>query len=295
LFLVLFVGFLYILWPALWGEPVKTFIQVFFKFANYDVWDGKIKFAGFNIPVQSPPKIYLPVIMSVTTPIVQLILWLVGIFALPIVAKKSDWEKPFIFYSALFFVWASYLAIIIMKSTLYSGWRHVEYIFASLVILSVYSLEWLKKKYSKKIFNIILGVVFVSLLNSFYWIARNHPFQYVYFNFLAGKNWAKNWEHDYWWVSSKQLLEFLTKESKKDPNTGYVTFCAGDTNHIPLNLNLIPLEERALVKLSCREDYEYFLYNSNILGNNKPQGFHPVYEIKVDGQVISSVYQKNSE
>ncbi len=294
LFSPLFLAILYLIWPALWGSPQATLTAAFSKFANYDAWDGWILFAGDYISAKNPPKTYLPVWIAVTTPWSHLLLWVLGLI-LPalLIFKKSCrnyLEKPYIFLSAHFFIWASFLPIIILGSTLYSGWRHVQYLFGPLMLLFVYALALLWKKFSPRVFAVIVTLVSLSLVYTLGWMVANHPFEYAYFNALAGKNWNQNWEHDYWWVSSKQLLEHLLQSQEGD-----LTVCAGGTGHVPLNLNLIPLDERSRIKLDCSEALEglpsYYLHNSNTLGDFKLEGFERVYTVTVGGEVISSVYK----
>ncbi len=40
---------------------------------------------------------------------------------------------------------------------------------------------------------------------------KNHPHQYVYFNILAGKNYNKNFEMDYWGISNTMALESVKR------------------------------------------------------------------------------------
>ena len=48
------------------------------------------------------------------------------------------------------------------------------------------------------------------------WMYKNHPFQYIYFNFLAGKNFNEKFEMDYFGVSNRSALEYIiTNEDKK--------------------------------------------------------------------------------
>ena len=289
-----FFAILYLIWPVLWGSPHSTFTAAFGKFAKYDAWDGWILFAGNYISAKGPPKLYLPVWMGVTTPWGHLLTWAFGLI-LPILLLikkecRSHVEKPYIFLSATFFVWASYLPVLILGSTLYSGWRHVQYVFAPLVLLGIYGLDLLNKRFSVKVKSVIFAFIFASLGYTAFWMVKNHPHEQVYFNALAGKNWNQNWEHDYWWLSSKQLLEFLVEEAKG--SEGVLVFCAGNTGHIPLNMNLLPLDERKLLLLDCSKDYSYYLYNSNTLGEFRLEGFDSVYGVVVGGEVISSVYKK---
>ena len=43
-----------------------------------------------------------------------------------------------------------------------------------------------------------------------------HPYQNVYFNFLAGKKIEGKFETDYWALSNKQALEYILLNNNKD-------------------------------------------------------------------------------
>ena len=293
IFGLFFGSILYFIWPALWGTPRATLIDAFSKFANYD-WDGRVLFAGRYVSAKSPPRLYLPVWIAVSNPWLHLVFWVFGLF-LPVLllikkSCQSHLERPYIFVAAHFFIWASFLPIVTLGSTLYSGWRHVHYLFGPFMILFVYSLDLIWKRFSAKFFSVVVAVAFLFLGHALYWMVSNHPFEYAYFNKLAGKSWSQNWEHDYWWVSSKQLLEFLVTEAQ---NRGEVlTFCSGNSWHVPINMQLLALDERELIRLDCSMDYAFYLHNSNTLGEFNLSGFRSVYEVRIGKEVLSTVYER---
>jgi hypothetical protein len=214
--------------------------------------------------------------------------------------NREALSKSYIFWSACFFVWGSVIPVILLGSTLYSGWRHVQYIFGPLVVLGVYGLDFVRKKLPKNANLALVSVVSISLVYTLGWGVLNHPHQYIYFNVLAGSNWGENWEHDYWWLSSKQLLEFALEDSADSDNE--VAVCGGRTAHVPLNMYMIPLEERSKIRLDCtgyRDSeehvvFDYLLHNNNSLGEYSPalEGFDQVHAEVVGGEVISRVYKK---
>jgi len=42
-----------------------------------------------------------------------------------------------------------------------------------------------------------------------FWMIKNHPYQQVYFNYIAHKDFNKNFEMDYMGVTNKNALEFI--------------------------------------------------------------------------------------
>ena len=76
-------------------------------------------------------------------------------------------------------------------------------------------------------------------------------------------------------------------------NRGEVlTFCAGNSWHVPINMQLLALNERALIKLDCSTDYDFYLHNSNTLGEFNLSGFRSLYEVRIGKEVLSTVYER---
>ena len=108
-------------------------------------------------------------------------------------------------------------------------------------------------------FKFILTFVFLfSFINTSYWMIKNHPHQYVYFNFLAGKDFNKKFEMDYWGLSYKENIEFLLDYHK-----------AGKINLFNLSHNKLyyPLmgfskkQKSRINVVQSKEDADYFMTN----------------------------------
>ena len=51
---------------------------------------------------------------------------------------------------------------------------------------------------------------------------KNHPYQYLYFNNLAGNNITNNFDLDYWGTSNKSALTYIAAHDKRDKLNIYV-------------------------------------------------------------------------
>ena len=47
-------------------------------------------------------------------------------------------------------------------------------------------------------------------------MVKNHPYQFVYFNKLAGNSPANYFELDYWGTSNKDVLKFIANIDKRN-------------------------------------------------------------------------------
>ncbi len=311
---LVFSSALYLIWPALWGDPVSTFRAGLEVFSRYEAWDGWILLGGRWISAIDTPFYYLPYWILVSSPWEYLLTWVLGlllpVFYVVFKTVRGDLQRPDIFWASTFFIWGSYLAIVLLRSNLYSGWRHVQYLFGPLIVLSVYILDLVKKRFPKGItYGVGIMVSGLLILNIF-WTVRNHPFQYTYFNWLAGEDWTERWEHDYWWLSAKQQLEWLLQNKDHEP----LIVCGGRFGHIHRNYRILSPEEKERLTLDCSwifyddnviqisEDAEflsedgeplsrYLFFNQNIEGEKNLENFRKIHSTDVGGNSISRIYK----
>ena len=127
---------------------------------------------------------------------------------------------------------------------------------------------------------------------TFVWMIKNHPFQYVYFNILAGKDFNKNFEMDYWGLSNTMSLEYIAK------NENEVVKVSGlGTSDLNLSNSFLPKKyKNKLLITSEINDSKYLINNyRNWLGKDLsvPQNYEIFYEIKIDEIPINTIYRKN--
>ena len=102
-----------------------------------------------------------------------------------------------------------------MQPNLYNGWRHFYYIYPSILIVGMYGFKNLIMINNKFRFA-ITSLAVINILYLLIWNFNNHPNQQVYFNLLAGKNFNKKFDMDYWALTNKQqLLKILENENSK--------------------------------------------------------------------------------
>ena len=114
-----------------------------------------------------------------------------------------------------------------------------------------------------------------------------HPHEYVYFNIFAGNNMnevKRNFELDYFGVSSKEALEFILKKNA----TGTISIYP---EHYPqeINIDFLPKEQRDRIKVTAFKDATYFIgqYRSGDVYNFEKE----VFSVFVKGASIMSVFE----
>jgi len=298
IFVVSLVSFLYLIWPVLWGNPITAFGEVFKTFSKYS-WGGSVVYNGELIKGRNVPATYIPVWMLISSPLGYILVFILGLILAPIILfnflKDRNYDYPF--YVLLFSIYSVVIslgAVIIFNSTLYDDWRHLYYIYPSLLITGVLGLNFLLERKAKLFYPIVFCVV-LSLIQTFIWMGKNHPYYYVYFNPIARKDWDVKWDRDFWRLSTKQLIEKFVE--KNDPPNVDGKYLLLDDPAGKLNIKLFPPDVKD--KFEFTKDYskaQYIIGDYRTVIGDYPEYKYPDFEeylnIKVDGKKIMTLFKR---
>ncbi|MDC1476158.1 glycosyltransferase family 39 protein [Pelagibacteraceae bacterium] len=312
-FAFFFVFFVIIFWPSLWENPIDNFINSILSFKSYDHPMYNF-YLGKYIHSTTIHWFYIPLWISITTPIIVLLFFVYG-FLLSIrrlfirlinINFKNDlndlWRGPnelqdIIFLSLLFF---PVFFIVILNSTLYSGWRHVYFLYPLIVLISLSGLKILYNKLHinkfVKIKKILTIVIFLSVTFNFHWLYKSHPFQNSYFNLLAGEKPHSRFQVDTWGLSNRFVLEKLIKEDKKNQ----ISLSAISVTPLGLNFEILKPEQKRRIKYSSTyENSDYIINNGAFIWGDYhkikklPANFDLYYELLIDDILITTIYKRN--
>jgi len=246
---------------------------------------------------------YLPVWIGITVPVLYLVLFVIGSVFLAFklqLLKDSDarFELAFDIMNFLLFVIAL-LAIVISKGTIYHGWRHAYFLYAPFIYLSVCGLnDLIECKISgetkMKIKNgIVFSLCLISFGNTGWWMIKNHPLDFVYFNEI-GKNYAEDFTRDYWGVSSKSCLLYLYNTVQVGEIRVGVN---SDLTYGSAEFTLLRLPEAVRKRFTPiwqmkNADYLCFSYKNTPGNNYQIPDFAVMKTFMVDGYAVMGVYQR---
>lgn len=202
IFSVTLVSSLYILYPSFWTDPVK-FIESVDFFGNISQTVCTVTL-GECMKTQDIPASYLFIWLFFKLPL----LILFGIILFPFVEKKifNNKENKLIIGSLTITAITTALLFVILKINLYDELRQMLFLFPIIFIISLISIYNYKKKFS--LILIIFYITFFSI-NNF----KSYPFNYLWLNnFTHFLNINKNFEKDYWGVSTKLVAEYFNGE-----------------------------------------------------------------------------------
>jgi MFS family permease len=211
-----FLVFFYVLTPAAWREPVDFISYTLTRSSDFSAWDGIVYFWGtIHRPV---PSQYIPVMIGVTTPLLILLFILAGHVTTIISLVKDIKAKIFskstpVYILCIVYVWSFLVFAMIKQPILYNSWRHFYFLNGALLILAVGAVQFVVSHLKGKMKWIPIGAVAAQLVACLVIIILSHPFQYVYYNPLAGPDPAQGYEFDYWNVSQANLLMKLVDEN----------------------------------------------------------------------------------
>lgn len=215
----LWLAFYILLTPASWSGIVAFFRYNIEYAVNYDLWNDYVLFDGQMIhkDYTGIPRKYLPTMVLLTTPVLILLMTVAGFCMSTCEIIRSRFQK----------IWseAGYVLCIVMigvvpagyaviaATPLYNGWRHLYFIYASMIIAAGYAAakisEFLQKRGKGRIGE-VCGAIYLTVLAV--GILINYPNEHSYYNILAGDDVVEQYELDYWDISVKQALDTILKQ-----------------------------------------------------------------------------------
>jgi hypothetical protein len=289
---VIFVGS----WPYLWPDVITRVQSVISFYKDIGVATGvaDLRFVGpFGM---STYPIYW---IITTTPPVVLILAVVGIFFAIRNFKKNKQ------LSILFLLWffVPILRVIWHGANIYGGIRQImEYIPGLAILSGIGGGALVSKLRSKKILagGFILIIIFSLLIP----IAKTHPNENVYFNFLVGGlSGAKAKEIPSWGNSFgaayRQAIVWIDNNVPKNSN---LTFAYELIPNVPRiwirqDINLTAQNRSGYLRLG---EYAFTLDYQGTSSRSYYDSYlntflNPVYQSKVDGVPVVSVWKNDTE
>jgi len=266
-YLVLTIIVTIVSWPWLWQDPVGHFSLAFSNMSKFR-WYNNVLVNGDFVRSYAISWKYLPQWFGLTTPILYLLLGIIGFIFLAV----RFFSKPFDFigqtkarnqliYLACFV--GPVVAVIILHSVLYDGWRQMYFIYPAFLLLAIYGLSSILRarfSYGDLPKVIILILLITSFVGTGFTMIKSHPFEDVYFNILLSKKdnyLRRTFELDYWGICYKQAEEYILAHDKS-PVVNLMFANYPGIN----NLLILKPEERNRIRYVNSEDQaDYFITN----------------------------------
>ncbi len=287
--------FYFIMTPPMWYNPIKYPFEVI-KFFNHYV--DPIPKSGFvslyfgkYVPANNLPWHYLPVFIIISTPILYILLFLIGFIdnIKKLLNKKIISSINLLFINTILFI--VLLLCIIVKPTLYGGWRHAYFIYPMIIVNSIIGLRWLLKKINK--FRILINIIIIlNILIVINWMIKNHPYQSNYFSMPFRKYAIENFDNNYWKLANSDALEYIAKIDNRDTISVKSEYNGASLNKLNyIDKKRIIVDYIIIKDWNELDDYDYFI-DTNIHGNDKlKEDYREIKVKKMDGIRLYTIYK----
>ncbi len=264
LFAALYAGGVVLFWPVLWSGPLGHFRLAFREMSRYP-WLFTNLYLGEELRPTELPWHYVPVWVAVTTPVLYSACFVLGLGRLAFDAARSPlafWEREDV--PVLLCLFGPLGAVIGLHAAVYDGWRHVYFLYPPFLYVATAGLETaaaLARAAGRRLPGarpLFAAGVAAALVGTAVTMVRDHPFQNVYFNRLAGPDLdviRHRFDADYWGLSYRRGLEYVLAH---DPAPAVVV----RVDHMPgeLNRQILPPEDRRRLRYTAKPGEEdYFL------------------------------------
>ena len=265
----LFVGTsalaLYATLPYLWSDPIGRLVEVLAQAAEFP-HRVILLFRGRPVNSEALPPDYAPVWFAITAPPPALGFGLVGLAALTRRALRHP--SAVLRNTQLRFECLGVaccilpvLAVILLGSTLYNGWRHLYFLYAPFCLLAIGGLHALgtsarRLRPGGRGAYGLAGAGATAMLGA---LISMHPYQHLYFNFLVDRATPERllfqYDLDYWNISFGNVLEFLLAHYPDEPI--YAQSLLGQSH---VHRHLLPATDRQRLALTNQAE-DFYIAN----------------------------------
>lgn len=204
-------------WPAALADPLGHPLAALTEFSKLGI-KIRVLFAGDNLLSDDTAWYYSVLWIVKTVPLFTLLGFAGSFFILPTLLKRYNTTAVLLAYFATIFPVAY---VIYQDSILHDGWRHLMFIYPSMVVVAAVFWATLESFFQgRKTGRYVLwGVIGLLAVDAALFIVRNPQYPYVYFNPIGGgiRGAYGYYETDYWGVSVRQAIDWMAEEGILSP------------------------------------------------------------------------------
>lgn len=295
---LLVAALLPLVWPVLRIDYVHIVLDAVLG-TTTNPYGGADLFRGQAVDAKALPWDYVPTWMLITTPMIISALFVFGVVSTvgkilrdPVRHLRTDQQDLIVL--AWFFL--PVLGCMVLRPILYDAWRHLFFVYPALVYLAAAGMEGIVAFVRQRVPverkalvpGLLTAALFLALAPVVSFMVRNHPYEHLYFNRLAGRDMQEikqSFELDYWGLSNRQSLEYIVHTDTASVIRLYTTSYPGRLNIAMLN----PRDRTRIALVRTPEEAEYFMTDYR---------FHPapfpfpweLYSVRVGNASINSVF-----
>jgi hypothetical protein len=305
LFVVFTAGFTVLWWPWLWPDPIDNFLYSFSSFAQYTTWHGLVVYIGKVYEPTKLPWHYTPVWILVTTPLIYSFFALVGLFRwiVCVIKRRINLGNITDRLDLVIVGWfiLPMIIVAVLHSVLYSGWRHMFFLYPAMLGLTISGIlslsEVIRKQFNSKLpLTVLRGSIAISLIGTAVAMAINHPYESMYFNILAGKNLRSakfRYGLDFYGLCAKEAVDYVLANATQETIDIFPSISV-----VQRSAFLLPMAERSRIRwIGDFNIADYFIgaYTDQREDFVVPDNYELVYTVERGGANLCVVYQNRDD
>jgi 4-amino-4-deoxy-L-arabinose transferase-like glycosyltransferase len=153
MYVIVSFGVMVASWPVMWEGLFYHFGKAFSEMSHYH-WVGDCYFMGKDVDSAKLPWHYLPLWILITTPLLYIVLFIAGMMGYLkniFTHNGRNFFENFYWNSIIALCLFPIVSVVVLKSVIYDGWRHVYFIYPLLILIAtlglnlLYALNWQSK------------------------------------------------------------------------------------------------------------------------------------------------------
>lgn len=297
---VLCLGCYILVTPITWTNTVQEILNLAGTFSNYTKWSFDVFYLGSHVPSTDLPWHYLFVWIGISTPVLYLILTVLGLADQAVaglramVRKNMDTDEMWVRLLLFMMLIVPIAYVLIKRPVLYTGWRHFFFIYPVMILFAMFAVmricallkRWKVLQWSA------VGAIGIYMLFVGKWMLHSHPYEFMYFNRIGRNLAAENFDRDYWDLAGLEILQYLADLDQRDEIKVYMTmnYCAP----------MLPEEDYKRIKeVYTVEEAEYVLEPYRDMAESDAYFqwvlYNEIYRVEVDGIKLQSIFQRGQQ
>lgn len=204
-------GILVLLWPYAQQNPLVNPLDAFRQSAGFPI-AYPVLYSGEIYESTKLPWHYLPKLLALTAPLPLLALALAGI-GCALFSLFSRWKNPGseCFFLLLFWIGFPLAYVLLKHPNIYDGVRHFLFVLPAFALAAGLGAARISATINRRFPRCGTWGVVVLLLSTLPALVVWHPYQYAYYNMLAGprETLHQRFETDYWATSYREAAKMM--------------------------------------------------------------------------------------
>ena len=300
LFAAVAIGWLLMVlpWPNAWHSPLKQPLDAANLAAHFhEIYPVLLR--GTIYPSNKLPWDYLATYLVLTLPVPFLAFAVWGHLVFWRKLPRSG-LKAVAVCGVGFLIWFPLAIFVLLRPNIYDGMRHFLFMLPPLAVLVGVAAADVAQRWRAVAAKIAVALLLLSAVPA---MVRLHPYEIVYYNFLAGPNATlhERYETDYWLSSYTQAAAWINKVQSQSDRPLRVLVVAGNFNYPVFTHSLNEKTEVTRAKIrdfsndSLNPAFDYYVaterYSQWLNFSNTPIA----YRIESDGILLSVIRGKPRE